>query len=35
MLTVKKRASHETITAKLIKDRNPSPKQMNTIVIAA
>jgi len=35
MLTVRKKASHETMTAKLIKDRNPSPKQMNTIVITA
>jgi len=33
--TVKKLANHETITAKLIKDRNPSPKQMNVIVIVA
>lgn len=35
MLTVRKKAIHETTTAKFINDRKPSPKQMNTIVISA
>lgn len=34
-LTVEKKASHATMTAKLTKDRNPSPKQMKTIEIVA
>lgn len=32
---MRKKAIHARTTAKLIKDRKPSPKQMNTIVIAA